>query len=354
MGWRRASLLVLGLAAGCMAPADQRADRDLDEVGRATVGGIELYIDPGAVLGVDGDLVRLRASSPSPSITLTGSGELELIVDNLTRDAAVTGDGVRSVEPNGPGSLRVRAAAGGTVRIAPADAGLAAPFRIAFVSDFQVNGEAGDAIVEVVNADPTIEMLLCAGDIVDKGSDLSHWRTMETVFAKLDVPVYATNGNHELNGDDGAQFHARLGRMNYLFDHRGARLALVDSGSATLAERVYDYLDEELDRPGAELSIFMTHIPLIDSSGIRNGGFASHLEAERVLAMLTRRGVDLTVYGHVHSFEAFSNAGIPAYISGGGGGTDNAFDGIGDHILVLDIDPIAHRIDVSVRIARPE
>lgn len=354
MGWPRASLLSAWVLAGCLAPADERAERDLDEVGRARAGDVELYIDPGAVLGVDGDVVRLRASSPTPTITLTGSGELELIVDNLTRDAVISGDTVLSVETIGPLSRRIRAAGGGTVRIAPADTAIVAPFRVAFVSDFQVNGGAGEAIVALVNADPTIEMLLCAGDIVDKGSDEGHWRTMEAVFAELAVPLYATNGNHELNGDDGAQFHARLGRMNYVFDHRGARFALVDSGSATLAERVYDYLDAELGRPGAALSMFMTHIPLLDSSGIRNGGFASRLEAERILAMLARRGVDLTVYGHVHSFEAFSNAGIPAYISGGGGGTDNAFDGIGDHVLVLDVDPLTPRVDATVRIARPE
>ena len=39
----------------------------------------------------------------------------------------------------------------------------------------------------------------------------------------------------------------------------------------------------------------------------------------KLLGMLSAAGVDLTLYGHVHTYLEFTNAGIPAYISGGGG-----------------------------------
>lgn len=39
--------------------------------------------------------------------------------------------------------------------------------------------------------------------------------------------------------------------------------------------------------------------------------------------------VDLTVHGHVHSYYAFANAGIPAFITGGGGAIPERFDAIG-------------------------
>jgi hypothetical protein len=38
-----------------------------------------------------------------------------------------------------------------------------------------------------------------------------------------------------------------------------------------------------------------------------------------VLAELAKEGVDIALYGQIHSYYAFANAGIPAYISGGGG-----------------------------------
>ncbi|NPC52723.1 metallophosphoesterase, partial [Corallococcus exiguus] len=40
-------------------------------------------------------------------------------------------------------------------------------------------------------------------------------------------------------------------------------------------------------------------------------------------------------------YYSFSNAGIPAYISGGGGAIPERFDGVGRHFLAVDVDPSA-------------
>ncbi len=61
----------------------------------------------------------------------------------------------------------------------------------------------------------------------------------------------------------------------------------------------------------------------------------------------------MTIYGHIHSYYAFSNAGIPAYISGGGGAIPERFDGIGRHYLTVDVDPVSGVIETGlVRIDR--
>ena len=89
---------------------------------------------------------------------------------------------------------------------------------------------------------------------------------------------------------------------------------------------------------GAEgLHVFVTHIAPLDPSGIRNGSFRNRQEAAKLLDRLARRDVDLALYGHVHTFEAFSNVGIPAYISGGGGAIPERLDNIGRHFLVVDL-----------------
>jgi predicted phosphodiesterase len=82
------------------------------------------------------------------------------------------------------------------------------------------------------------------------------------------------------------------------------------------------------------------HIPPIDPIGVRNGSFASRNEANKLLAQLAEGDVDLTLYGHIHSYYAFANAGIPAYISGGGGSIPERFDGVGRHYLTVDVDPV--------------
>jgi 3',5'-cyclic-AMP phosphodiesterase len=90
------------------------------------------------------------------------------------------------------------------------------------------------------------------------------------------------------------------------------------------------------------------HIPPLDPVGTRNGGFASRAEAARVLAMFAGGAVDLTLYGHIHSYYAFWNAGIPAHISGGGGAIPERFDGIGRHFLAIDADPAAAELETRV------
>jgi predicted phosphodiesterase len=67
-----------------------------------------------------------------------------------------------------------------------------------------------------------------------------------------------------------------------------------------------------------------------------------------LVARLASGKVDLTLYGHIHSFYAFANAGIPAYISGGGGAIPERLDGIGRHFLTIDVDPVSQLFQVAV------
>jgi Icc-related predicted phosphoesterase len=92
------------------------------------------------------------------------------------------------------------------------------------------------------------------------------------------------------------------------------------------------------------------HIPPFDPVGTRNAAFASRAEAAALVSKLAEAGVDLTLYGHIHSYYSFRNAGIPAFISGGGGANPEHADHIGRHFMVFDID--AKRGLVSSRVVR--
>jgi len=72
------------------------------------------------------------------------------------------------------------------------------------------------------------------------------------------------------------------------------------------------------------------------------------LVAAKLLGRLAAADVDLTLYGHIHSYSHFENAGMPAHISGGGGAIPEKFDDIGRHFLVVDADPATQRLDVRV------
>jgi hypothetical protein len=79
--------------------------------------------------------------------------------------------------------------------------------------------------------------------------------------------------------------------------------------------------------------VVLTHVPPLDPTGLRGGGFRSRKEAGKLLQKLARGRVDALFLGHIHSFYAFSAAGVPTYISGGGGAIEERLDGIERHFL---------------------
>jgi 3',5'-cyclic AMP phosphodiesterase CpdA len=174
-------------------------------------------------------------------------------------------------------------------------------------------------------------------------------RQFRDELAGLDLPYYTTLGNHEL-GTTPPPYHDHFGRGNFQFAYRGVVFTMLDSGSATLDPLVYDWLDDWLARGRNSVHVVGMHVPPLDPTGVRNGAFASRAEAASLLARLAEGGVDLTLYGHIHSYYEFDNAGIPAFISGGGGAIPERFDDIGRHYMVITVD--ADRGVTGTRVVR--
>jgi len=156
-------------------------------------------------------------------------------------------------------------------------------------------------------------------------------------MTRLKIPYFTTLGNHEL-GTTPDPYHDYFGRGNFQFRFRGVYFTLLDSASASLDPIVYDWLDAWLAQAKRDVHVVAMHIPPIDPIGVRNGSWASRSEAAKLLGKLAQGHVDLTLYGHVHSYYSFDNAGIPAFISGGGGAIPERFDKIGRHFMVFDLD----------------
>jgi 3',5'-cyclic AMP phosphodiesterase CpdA len=358
---RAMALLSLLLAlSGCLQVADNRARRD-QRIGQASAAGITVAVDEGLghVRELGPGVLRLWAQAPALALAVTrdaaaAAAPLAITLDNVLADAqlldeagqplaAYPGDEPfatrrRFLLPAGPGSHRL------TLR--PADADRRERFRIGVFADVQERIDDVGDIYARMNQDPSIRFILMSGDLTSRGTYKQLERFQREMRA-LSVPIYATLGNHELGSGD-EYFHNFFGRGNFSFDFRGARFTLLDSASATLSPLTYDMLDGWL-RAGQDRFHFVgMHIPPLDPVGLRGGGFASHLEASSLLARLAAMGVNLTIYGHVHSYYAFSNAGIAAHITGGGGAIPERLDGIGRHFLTVDVDPDTQLFQVGI------
>lgn len=173
--------------------------------------------------------------------------------------------------------------------------------------------------------------MLSTGDLVDTGTRAELER-FQRALRGLAVPYFTTVGNHEM-GAPARVFHELFGRFNSHFVFRGVHHSLVDSANATIDPAVYDELAGWLDDARDATHVVCTHVPPLDPAGLRGGAFRNRNEAAKFVVMLGRGAVDALFLGHIHSYYAFSSAGVPTYISGGGGATPERFDGIDRHYL---------------------
>ena len=136
------------------------------------------------------------------------------------------------------------------------------------------------------------------------------------------------------------------------FRFKGVAFSLVDSGNATIDPDVYERLDGWLGAARDDVHVVLTHYPPLDPVGLRGGGFRSRREGAKLVQRLAEGRADALFLGHIHSYYAFSVAGLPTFISGGGGAIQERLDGIERHYLKLEVRP-GVRIE-SVAIVRIE
>lgn len=225
------------------------------------------------------------------------------------------------------------------LRIAPVDADQVGPFRAVAMADIQTALPLVHEVFAAINAVPELRFVVGMGDLTERGR-LEEYELYERQLEELAIPFYTTLGNHELWSDH-MRFLDRFGRASFQFRFKGVAFTFADSGDAGLDPLVEEWLDGWLADARDQPHVFLTHMPPVDPLGLRYGAFRSSRDGRRLLSRLVEGDVDLTLYGHIHTLIEYDNAGIPAYVSGGGGADPMLLDGIDRHFLVVELAPPA-------------
>ncbi len=358
------TLAAVAAVAACTRPGEDRAARD-EQVGLADAPGVAVRVAGGlahvralAAAPGGGGALTLWAQAPVVELTVelaaAAAGSWTVTVENalaeLALDATTAAGPAPAATLGGPRPTvrgwQLELPPGvASLRLAPPDAELRAPWRFAVMGDIQDALPTVHEVFARINAElapgpgPAPRFVISTGDLVHRGRE-DEYELLERQLTTLELPFYSTVGNHEL-WDDVERWYRRFGRATVHFDFRGVAFSLVDSASAGIDPAVDALLDGWLAEHAAGLHVFATHYPPLDPIGVRMGSFASRREAQALLGRLAAGGVDLTLYGHLHTYTGFVNAGIPAHVSGGGGAEPMRLDGIDRHFLVVDVDPAA-------------
>jgi Icc protein len=343
---QRAALhVVLGLSASasmaCLRPAEERAELD-QRVGVAEQAGVRVEVEDGlaSVRALEAGRLSLWAQAPVLHVQLEGDAAaprrfvLELL--NARRDTQLESDvGTAACTPlsdrESGCSFELTLAGSTSLRLLPPQADAEDTFVFAVLGDVQRAIGSVDEVFTRMNEDPELAFVVSPGDLVNTGARDELVRFQDEL-ALLRIPYFSTVGNHELGGTPAA-WHELFGRFNVHFRYKGVTFSLLDAGNATIDPSVYDWLSQWLDAARAETHTVYMHIPPLDPVGLRGGGFRSRKEGAKLMQMLGEGRVDALFLGHIHSYYAFSAAGVPSYISGGGGAVPERFDGIGRHYL---------------------
>ncbi len=186
------------------------------------------------------------------------------------------------------------------------------------------------AVEEVNRLKPAF--VLMTGDLVNKNTH-TEWRTFQSIYGRLAMPLYALPGNHdrlggEGDGDPGGDFRAiaaanrahaaRLaregfagplalfqkytaglasgGRTRYSFERNGSVFICLDTSSGAIEPEQVKWLEEELERAHEARHVFVAgHHPLLPvfEEGVVEG-------RDETLALLKKHKVAAYLFGHCH------------------------------------------------------
>lgn len=203
----------------------------------------------------------------------------------------------------------------------------------AFAWSFAVCGDSRDdkdgifpqILAAVEHSD--MEFLLHTGDMVNKDAP-REWETYLEATARFRKPLRAVIGNHELyGGGTPGKFAERFGLpgASYSFTHKDAHFAIVDNAKGTFTDNALAWLDRDLaahpkGKGGITTLVVAMHIPP-GFEGVRPHGTRYDYEerSAKLLAILTRHGVDAVLSGHEHMQHVENREGVLLVITGGAG-----------------------------------
>lgn len=338
----------------CTDLKDKRASKDV-VIGQLENQYINFKTEQGIlnIVYADQNMIELRAGSPEYAAKLTNktSNDLSIkfVVSNILAGHKIQIDGteVNELEQmDKKKSWELVVLANATVSIETVQNQTEAFGFLAF-GDIQNGIEDFDDVVNVLNQQDQVDFILFLGDLT-MNSDSEEFQKIEEAFAKISLPIYSTPGNHDVRDAD--RYHAYFGKASYSWTYKGVRFTSVDSASWTLSKSTWEQYKSWLQQAKDQTHIVFSHIAPTEPFGLRGGHWRSRREANAFIAESSRWHVDAMFYGHLHTLDIYSLAGIPVYLSGGGGAFQEYFDGIERHFLKVGVNP--EKSDISVSIIR--
>lgn len=361
--------LLLSLCA-CANPNPEDRARIDQNIGRLETTNFALTAKDGSlhVLNAQENQLNLRATHGSWEFDLENRSasalQKQLIIDNISEDSSLQCSPFPVFSDNGEDASSVSMGAredGYPLRkvfsltlpetstiTCQCSSSSAEPVPFSFLATGDIQDGIGDfdEVVSVANQQKDVDFFLFLGDVTMRNT-FGEFVDVETAFQKFLIPVYVTPGNHDVSVSH-MNYQKFFGRGSYSFVHKGAQFTSLDTAGWTLSKTVWQWYRSWLKEGKQRLHVVYGHIAPTESLGIRGGHWRSRREAAAFQALAARGKVDALIFGHLHTLDVFRLAGIPTFISGGGGAFEEEDDGIARHLLRFDVNPETQSLKYQV------
>ena len=188
------------------------------------------------------------------------------------------------------------------------------PFAFAVVGDTQGNPKISGLIAEMAWGQRP-NFLLHAGDLVDTGTNDSHWT--EEFFPSLSpliqhVPFFPVLGNHEQNAKNYFDYVSLPApEYYYTFNYGNTQFFMIDSNrNVDPSSEQFLWLDRQLSASKATWKFVCHHHPPYSSDENDYGNLwktnkstRGDLRVRKLVTLYEKHGVDFVWNGHIHSYE---------------------------------------------------
>jgi 3',5'-cyclic-AMP phosphodiesterase len=183
----------------------------------------------------------------------------------------------------------------------------AGPLRFAAVGDGQRSFDEAGEIVDSVNRRGDVAFVVQLGDLTHVGTTFE-FEVMNRVLRGLRVPYFVVVGNHDLVGNGRAIYEHVFGPLDLVFTYGRVRVVLLNTNSREFAFRG-DVPD--LGWLAAQLASDAAHDRALVFGHIApNGLDFDQALSEPYRAVLRDAGVSLSIHGHAHKFERWTENGV--------------------------------------------
>jgi predicted phosphodiesterase len=190
-------------------------------------------------------------------------------------------------------------------------------FSFAVMGDSAGGDRIFGAILKRLNETKPLFAVNC-GDLINNGRR-GEYRQFIRLIRPFRYPLFFAVGNHDIMWWGRMVYQEYFGPTYYSFDFRQAHFIFLDNALGRIDDHQFRWLEQDLQHNTKTYTFMFMHLPPFDPRPDKYNSMNSQANAQYLMDLAARYGVDRVFCGHIHEYHREERDGVVYIISGGAG-----------------------------------